>query len=115
MNSSIVSAVIATICAGSIGAEHNQACVSGTEAMASQTGADAKIERWEKNKARNIEKKTKAYLGTAKTETMAAFFLFANTISGKATIFQIGKGPFNEKYELGTNSKDVKLDVKWDF
>jgi hypothetical protein len=91
------------------------ACSTGIEAAARQSGIYENIKKEEDKLAAKAENKIKEHMSPTTIEIVSTMVLSGRLLFGQNSSFRLGKGPLGENYVFETNSKDFYLKIGWDL
>ena len=116
MDSIILTGMISLSC-GNMADRDNikQACSTGIEAAARQTGVYESVKREEQKITKDAEDKIREHVNTSTIEVMSTIFLAGRLGLGYNSSFRLGRGPLNGNYVFETNTKDFYLKIGWDL
>ncbi len=116
MDSVILTGLMSISC-GNIQGQDNlrEACSSGLEAAARQSGVYEEIKKEEKKLTEKAEDKIRENFDTNTLEVMSATILAGRLALGYNSSFRFKGGPFKATYVFETNTKSFFLRIGWDL
>lgn len=116
MDSVILTGLMSLSC-GNIQGEGNlrEACSSGIEAAARQSGIYEDVKKEEQKLTEKAEDKIRENFDTTTIEVMSTTLLAGRLILGYNSSFRFKGGPFKATYVVETNTKNFFLRVGWDL
>jgi len=116
MDSLVLTGMVTLLC-GKISNHANikQACSSGIEAGARQSGIYENIKKEEQRITKSAEDKIREYMGTTTIEVFSTTILMGRLILGYNTSLRLGKGPLNSQIITETDTKQYFIKIGWDL
>lgn len=116
IDSIILTGMISLSCGNIVDTDNvKQACSSGVEATARQTGVYDDVIKKEKEITSEAEDKIKRYFKTSTIEVFSTTLLIGRLALGYNSSFRLTKGPLGSQVVFETNTVNHFLKFSWDI
>jgi hypothetical protein len=116
MDSIILTGLVSLSCGSIKDADSvKNACFTGTEAAARQSGVYENIKKEENSLREKIEVRVKENISENALKIMSTTVLSGRLLLGQKSSFVLGKGPLKGNYIIETDSKDIYLKIGWEL